>query len=215
MPAKALEPAGQVPDPQPRQPAGVNVGAVRQQQPAHGPVDHRHPASKITRSEHQVRPLDGLEKLLQVRGIVREVSVHLEEVVVAALESPTKRGPVGRAESQLLLPVQHVDPGVGPGELVGDAAGPVLGVVVHDQHVDPRVLRQDLRQEIGEVRRLVVRRNDDEGSLSHAASAAKAGAPPAPGPAPAATATWPSGRCGSRASRTPGRSPGRPPAPGP
>ena len=105
--------------------------------------------------------------------VVGEVGVHLEHVLVVALQRPLEPGDVGRAKAHLARAMEDVDSGVGARELIGDHAGPVGRVVVDDQHVEPRVLLQNLRHDLGQVHRFVVRRDDDQrpfSALRHSAS---------------------------------------------
>ena len=72
---------------------------------------------------------------MQLLGLVRAVGVHLTDDVVAGLERVGEAVTVRRAEPALVDPVQHVHLRVGRRQVVGDPAGAVRGVVVHDQHV--------------------------------------------------------------------------------
>ena len=93
--------------------------------------------------------------------IVGEVGVHLKDVIVPALQRPFEPGDVGGSETELSLAMHRMDARVGAGRLVGHDTGTVRRVVVHDQDFDPIVLRQHLRHELRQGRRLVVGGNDD------------------------------------------------------
>jgi len=58
----------------------------------------------------------------QLFGLVRSVGVHLDESVVALVESPGEPGKVGRAQPLLAGPVQNTDLTVIGCDLVGDGA---------------------------------------------------------------------------------------------
>src|SRR5690606_4934278 len=79
-----------------------------------------------------------------------------------SLECPGEAGPVRGAETLLALAVQDVDAFVIRGELVGDLAGAVRGVVVYHEDLDLRLGREDAAGDELDVLRLVVRRNDHE-----------------------------------------------------
>src|SRR5204863_8553749 len=121
------------------------------------------------------------EEFSQAVGVVGEIGVHLEHRLVVALERPPKARHVRGSEAQFSRAVHHVHPWVGRGELVGERAGSVRGVVVHDQNVSRKILGEDPAQELDQVLPLVVGRNDDErfhSLASGTAGAAAAGDPP-------------------------------------
>ena len=82
-----------------------------------------------------------------------EVGVHLEDQVVPVLERPAEAREVGLPQPGLARPVQHVDPRLGGGQLVGQLAGAVGRIVVHDQHVELGILLQDLGHDERQVTR--------------------------------------------------------------
>jgi hypothetical protein len=69
---------------------------------------------------------------------------------------------VGGAEALLSGPVQHVDVGVGTGQLVGQVAGAVGAVVVGHQHVGARDGGAQPAEDQREVLPLVVGRDDHQ-----------------------------------------------------
>src|SRR2546421_9318653 len=96
-------------------------------------------------------------------------------------------------------------------------SGAVRGVVIHDEDVEPGILAEDLGHEVGEIRRLVVRGDDDQPppSLTHPAAASTLGAPARSWRAGAATRARLSCRSGTRASGRSARPALRPRARGP
>src|SRR5690606_32013974 len=109
LPAEALVPTRRIRHWKSRHQPRVDVREVREEQAADRPVDDRDPAVQVARAEDDVAVLDGLEELRQMRRIVGEVRVHLEEVLVAALEAPAEALEVGGAEPELASPVEDVD----------------------------------------------------------------------------------------------------------
>jgi hypothetical protein len=93
---------------------------------------------------------------------VRQVRVHLEEVLVVAAEPPAERLHVRAAEAELAGPVHDADLGVALGHLVGELARSVGRRVVHDQDVGVRRGGAHLGHEAHEVRALVVGRRHDQ-----------------------------------------------------
>ncbi len=63
-----------------------------------------------------------------------EIRVHLDDQVSALLDGIGKTGDIGRTQSQLASPVQDVYAFRVPfDQIVGDLAGTVRRVVIHDQ----------------------------------------------------------------------------------
>ena len=166
MSAKALEAAGGVPERQTGHGARVNVGAVAEHEPAHRPVHHGHLAVAYRDPRTRSASWMACRNSGRCAGIVREVGVHLEDVLVIALERPAEAGDVGGAQAHLPAPA-------GGGErassaammLVDDLPRPVRRAVVDDQHVERRILREDRRNQAGNVVAFVVGRDDHEGAI--------------------------------------------------
>ncbi len=176
----AFEAARQIVERKPRHDPRVPVGGPGKEQPPHRPVNDRHSAH-VARSDDDVEILGKLEELRQMPWIVGEIGVHLEGQVVAVIDRPMEPGNVRGPEAQLAGPMDDVDPRVRGRQLVGERAGPVRGAVVDDEHLEPRVLRQDLRDDGGQIVALVVGRDDDQCALSHRPSARAGPGSPPPG----------------------------------
>ena len=104
-------------------------------------------AGHVARAQREVGAViaHGGEQAREVRRVVREVGVHLEDVAGAGRERAREARQVGRAEALAHGPVQHLDLArVRRGQLVGDGAGAVGGVVVDDEH--PKALGRDLAE---------------------------------------------------------------------
>jgi len=84
------------------------------------PVDHVH-AAHVARTDSHVVALvvAGAVEAWQVVGVVREVGVHLEDVVVAVLKRPLEACDVGCAEAQLAAALEDEE---AVGEFVADEA---------------------------------------------------------------------------------------------
>jgi hypothetical protein len=95
--AKTLEPAGRVPHRQAGHGTRVDVGEIAEQEPTDRPIHDRHLTVAVARAEHEIGVVDRTKELGEMRRVVREIGVHLEDVVVAALECPLEasnvRGP--------------------------------------------------------------------------------------------------------------------------
>ena len=76
---------------------------------------------------------DGRKKLGQVRGVVREVGVHYDHDLGAAVQRVLEAREVRAPQPTLALTVKHLHRGQRRGELVGNLPGPVRRGVVDDQ----------------------------------------------------------------------------------
>src|SRR5262249_11404145 len=99
--------------------------------------------------------------------IMREISIHLEDELVAVRERPAKARDVGGAEPELAGAMEDMDARILRGEPVEQRAGPVRAPVVHEQDAH---VRRSLRRHGGEngvgdreyVVALIVGGDDDE-----------------------------------------------------
>ena len=91
-------------------------------------------AGDVARADHEVGVRGGLDQRRDVRRVVREVGVHLDDELGAAGERVLEPGGVGAAEAVLLGAVEDLDRVELGGEPVGDLAGPVGRGVVDDEH---------------------------------------------------------------------------------
>src|SRR5439155_6443646 len=127
--AEALEAAGQVADADAEDGPGVEAAALREQAAAEAPVD-RAAAFDVAAAEDEVGFARGFEQSGQRGGVVREIRVHLDDAAVPAGERFGETGQVGAAEAFFSFPVEDVQARLPRGQLVGERAGAVGGVVV-------------------------------------------------------------------------------------
>src|SRR5690606_25726923 len=101
----------------------------------------------------------------EVARVVREVGVHLADVVEASREGELEPGEVGRPEPLLTLPLEEPDAaGVRVDELADEVGRPVGRAVVDDEGGELAGLRHHLLEQGRDVLRLVVGRDDDDGA---------------------------------------------------
>src|SRR5512143_2596980 len=97
--------------------------------------------------------------------VVREVGIHLEHEVVAALERPPKPRHVRCSQAHLPRAAQDVHPRTGRDHPVHNLRGAVRRSVVDNEHFEPRILFQHILDETRDVLAFVVCRDDDQGAL--------------------------------------------------
>ena len=83
------------------------------------------PAGHVPGAEHEVCTASRRREPRHVRGIVREVAVHLKDEVGVELERSPEAGEVSGPQPFLLLPMKYVNPGQLACEPIGDLSGPV------------------------------------------------------------------------------------------
>ena len=136
--AVAYEAGGGVVDRYARDEAHVLAGIVGHEHTPHGPVDDVH-ARDIARAHGHVCAVlgAGLVEAFQVLGIVAEVGIHLEDIVVAGVERAAEALDVGRAETELAgtLGEQHAAR-ILRHLLAHDGGSAVGRVVVNHEHVE-------------------------------------------------------------------------------
>jgi len=154
-------PGRRVVDRHAEQGARVEVATDAERLAVQRPVDDR-AAPHPPRPDDEVGALQRVQEALELLGLVGAVGVHLDEGVVAAVQAPAEAGEVGHAEALLRGAVQHVDLGVGGGELVGDVTGAVRRAVVEHEDVRPGHGGTDAAHDQRQVVSLVVRRDAHE-----------------------------------------------------
>src|SRR5829696_5152469 len=117
------------------------------------------------RTQHQVRVRGRVEQWRQLLWLVGTVGVHLDEDVVVVVDSPLEAGQVRCAKTLLSQTVHDVDLVIGRCQGVSQLAGPIRRVVVSDQDVGVRNRLAGTGDDPVDVLRLVVGRDDDQGSL--------------------------------------------------
>ena len=100
--AVALEACGSILHLDTRHKLHVFGGVVRHQHTSHGPVHHIH-ATHIARADSHIKALigTGIVEAGQVVGVVREVGIHLEDIVVLMLYGPLETTDIGGAKAEL------------------------------------------------------------------------------------------------------------------
>ena len=101
--------------------------------------------------------LHGLDELPNLFGEMLPVAVHLDHVVVAALERIYEARLDCAADSEVEGVAQHTSSG-----LAGELAGAVGRAIVDDQHVERGDLLANRGDDYHDRLRLVVRGNDDQ-----------------------------------------------------
>ena len=94
----------------------VERAAARDEPPDAAPSSASPPPGDVARAEHEIRVLGGSDEPRHVRGVVREVAVHLEDEVGAELERAAETRPGTRGRGPPSLAVQDVHPGSSAGE---------------------------------------------------------------------------------------------------
>ena len=160
--SEALEAAGGIAERHAGDELDVAGCAEAKHEASEGPVDHTD-AIAVARAKHEVAVTRRFQEAWNVLRIVREITVHLENELVVALEGPSKTGAVGSAEAILRGPVQDVRPRLSLGEGFREGAGAVGRVVVYHQHIGlSREGEQPLREK-GQILPFIVGGYDDKG----------------------------------------------------
>ena len=106
--------------------------------------------------------LDLAEQVGQRGRVVREISVDLDDDVVAAVEGDREAGTDGLADPDLAGPAQHLDLSELRGDFVDEVRGAVGAVVINDQDVGGWCGAARTVEELHDVLRLLVGRSHDE-----------------------------------------------------
>ena len=144
--------------------ADVDGGAVGHQDAPHRPVDDVDAVAIAGADGHVGAALRaGFQQAGEVLRIVGEVGIHLEDIVIVALQRPAESGHVGRSKAELAAPFDQVQP---LRELLlqvlDRSGGAVRRAVVDDQDVIAAFQVEDGPDDLGDVLDLVVGRDDDE-----------------------------------------------------
>src|SRR5699024_3216782 len=119
-PRVGTEAGGRVPDPQSHDRSDVDLGAAGLAEPRLGP-DHDASTGHPPRSDDEIglTRAGDIEQLAQVEGTMRTVGIELADDLVLASERPGEPGDIGHAEAGFLAPMENVDAGIGPRQLLG------------------------------------------------------------------------------------------------
>ena len=99
----------------------------------------------------------------QVVRIVGEVGIHLEDILIVALQGPLEAGDVSRAKTQLACPLYHEQAVTKlRHERFHDVGGAVGAVVVDNQNIERHRQVKDIADNLLDVLFLLVSRDDDQ-----------------------------------------------------
>ena len=162
--AVADEAGGGVEDAHASDEVDILGGVVGHHETAHGPVDDADFAVDIARADDDIALAGGagLVEPREVVGIVGEVGVHLDHIVVAMLEAPLEAGEVGGAEAEFAFALLDEE-AVGEflHETLDDVGSAVGGVVLDDEHVELLREGEDLANDFLDVLLLIIGGSDD------------------------------------------------------
>lgn len=139
---KTFEAAGQVPDGYPQDSPRVEAAAAAQE-PTDLPPLGDSSAWHVAGADNQVSKLRSREKPGQIRRVMREIGVHLDDQVCVGAKRNLESLQVGRTQTLLPGAVQDLDPRVLRRDPVRDPAGSIGRIIIHDQ--DPVVIVSQLR----------------------------------------------------------------------
>ena len=158
---KAFEPAGQVVEWQSQDQSRVERAALAEQAAHNWPVLCL-TTPHVPRAQHHVNIFERGAQRRERTRIVREIGVHLEDMLITPREGVVEAGPIRRAQALFASAVQHRHPlWEAGGERFRELASAVWRVVVDDQHVKC-ALSQDLLHKGLQVFDFVVGWDDDQ-----------------------------------------------------
>ena len=118
-------------------------------------------AGNVTRTNSQVSArLHGTNQRRKLLRLVRAVSVHLNQNVVACLKAPIEASEVCAAQAVLNGAVQNVNLGILSRQLISNLAGAVGAVIIHHENVHLGSCLTKTLNHDGQVLLLVIRRDD-------------------------------------------------------
>ena len=137
--------------------AHIDRRAIGHQQARHRPI-HYIDALHITRTNNHIGTLLGCgNQARQVVGIVREVAIHLDNIVIIALQAPAETGQVSRTQAQLTLAAKQVQAiGIILLTLTNDISRAIGRAIVNHQNIKLNGQRKDLIDHCRYVLALVV-----------------------------------------------------------
>ena len=117
----------------------VSRGVIAHQHAPDGPVDHIHTCDITAAHSHVITLVVACcIESGQVVGVVAEVGIHLEDVVVALLDGPFEAADIGCAQSQLAFALYQMQPSrqLSPHHLLHHRGCAVGASVIDDEHVE-------------------------------------------------------------------------------
>ena len=137
--------------------------AVPRERPAEPRPVRDQPTRYVPGSDRHVRAVvDGVQQRRNEGGVVREVSVDLDQGVIPMFDTPGEAGPVGLPEPLLGRSVQHGDVPELLGHPLGDRSRAIGTAVVDDEDVCIGNGVAGPTKELFDVLRLLIRRSDDQ-----------------------------------------------------
>ena len=92
-----------------------------------------------------------------------EIGIHLEDEPIAVGNGPLESIDVGRSQTQLTGPLQHVHAALMCGlHGLHDGRCTIRGIIIHDKDIEIGLEPEDMRQDILDVLLLVVGGDDDQ-----------------------------------------------------
>ena len=139
-------------------------GEITHQHPSDRPVYHVHPCHIAASDRHVVTlVMAGSIEPWQVVGVMTEIGIHLEDVVVIVFQRPFEAGDIGRAQSEFAFPLddeetvaelrRHHTP--------DDGCRPVGGTVVDHENMEAFFQGEYRTDDLVDILLLVIGRNDD------------------------------------------------------
>ena len=118
-------------------------------------------AGHVTRTNSQVSArLHCTNQGRKLLRLVRAVSVHFNQNVVACLKAPIEAGEVCATQTVLNGAVQNVNLGILSRQLISNLAGAVGAVIIHHENVHLGSCLAKTLYHDGQVLLLVIRRDD-------------------------------------------------------
>ena len=130
---------------------------------AHGPVNHAD-AVAVTGTHGQIGPLlgAGIVQAEEVLGVVGEIGIHFEDVVISLFQGPFEALQIGRSQSQLAAALYQVQPLRGRFlEFLHDGGGSVGGAVVYNQDVKVSGKGEYGGDDFADILLLIIGRNNN------------------------------------------------------
>ena len=93
-----------------------------------------------------------------------EVSIHLEDMGVIALQRPPEPRQISPPQPLLTRPMQHKNPPIGRSPRIGQLPGAIGRIVIHHQHIGHRQRRVHRVEQAGQILALVIGRDHHQGA---------------------------------------------------
>ena len=142
----------------------IDRGKVTHQHTTNGPVHDIHPRH-VTGTDGYIEPLvmtSGIESG-QVLGIMAEVGIHLEDIVVVSFQCPFETCNIGSPQSQLALTLDDEEPVVEfrRHQSADNGSSSVGRTVVNDKDMETLIQGEYGSDDLRDILLLIVRWDDD------------------------------------------------------